>query len=374
MNKVLKFAVLVLLSTALATSASAVLSLVEIDRWTLPLKLAGAADLRFEDGGTLLMSVRGVGVVRSSFSEGTFKSIDVLLPEGKTGGIVIPENLGASEALLAVSAPMSQLVWVDRSKVGVSGQLGAWGTPDTAPISFFEDIDVFGNKLAILGLMRSEHGMSPDGAVAWIGHLSKGEVTLEPLAYSKAGKGARPFDACSVFAVGKVRFLADGRLLLVPGAEPGVYLYNSEGKLLRTWDTSSLGLNLRCDFDDEKLILFNSDVHARLDYINRFSTVDEILPTEAGPAILIRWADERGTYWKMAVLGEDGVVEMMDVPVRSPSTRAHLRGDVLDGKILLVLREFLPEKGKTRERAELIELRIRPDERVAEKARDAGRR
>jgi hypothetical protein len=349
----------ILLAALVAPSAGAASpTLQETARLELPPRLSGASDLRFEDGQILLLSVRGVGAVRARFDGTSLASEQVLVPEGSDGGIVIPEHLGASPALLAVSAPMSQLVWIERGRGRASGRLGTWDTPDTAPISFFEDIDVSGRRLAILGLMRSESGMSPDGAIAWIGQLGAGDVELRPLAYSLAGKGAQPFDACSVFAVGKVRFLAGGEILLVPGAEPGVYLYSTAGKLLRTWDSGDLGLDLRCDFGEEKMLHFNSDVHARLDYVNRFVTVDEVLPTEHGPALLIRSADGKGTRWTLALLGDDGSVRKLEVPIRSPSRRAHLRGDVLGDRLLLILREFLPEKGKQRETTEIVELRL----------------
>jgi hypothetical protein len=228
---------------------------------------------------------------------------------------------------------------------------------ENAPISFFEDIDLHGDRLAILGLMRSDTGMSPDGAVAWVGSIGPRDVDLQPVHYSAAGKGARPFDACSGFAAGKVRFLDDGRLLVVPGAEPGIFLYSTEGKLERTWDTVSLGLDLRCDFDDDTLLHFNSDVPARLEYIARFLTVDEALPTSPDPSLLLRRVDADETRWHMVLLHEDGSTTRIDVPVTASSRKAHLWGDVRGDRILLVLREFLPTPGE--EWAELIELRLR---------------
>ena len=253
---------------------------------------------------------------------------------------MIPEMLGVSSRLLAVSSPMSQLLWIARGRQGMTGQLGTWGSPDEAPISFFNDIDVHGRELAILGLMRSDTGMSPDGAIAWIGELQDSAIALHPIAYSKAGKGARPFDRCSGFAVGKVRFLDDGRLILVPGAEPGIDLYSRDGRLQRTWDSVALGLDLRCDFDERTMLRYNSDVQARLDYINRFDTVDEVLPTSDGPALLIRSANEGGTNWRIVLLGEDGLTQVVTVPIHSQSRRARLRGDVFGDHLLLILREI----------------------------------
>lgn len=326
-----------------------------VRRVELGASLRHTQDVRFDQKDRLLLAVGELGAAFVSFDGKLVGEPEISVPEGAKG-IVIASHVGLSTQYVVVSSSLSQLVWVDRRPQGGRGSLGTWGSQENTPISFFEDVDLHEDRLAILGLMRSDTGMSPDGAVAWVGRIERGSVDLQPIHYSAAGKGARPFDACSVFAAGKVRFLEDGRLLVVPGAEPGVFLYSAEGKLERTWDTVSLGLDLRCDFDDETLLLYNSDVPARLEYIARFLTVDEALPTRPDPSLLLRRVEGEETSWQMVLLHEDGTTTKIQVPITAKSRKAHLWGDAQGDRILLVLREFLPTPGE--EWAELVELRL----------------
>jgi len=354
---------------ALSARGDSGLVLDEVQRVALPQELSGAADIRIEDDDTIIVAARKFGAARVAFAAGEIGTPQLLMAEGTSGGVVMAEHLGWSGKFLVVSSPLSQLLWQRRESRGdgealVSGGLGDWVTPDRAPISFFEDIDLRAGHLAVLGLMRSETGMSPDGAIAWTFDLDESPVTPHPLAYARAGKGARPFHACLNFSIGKVRYLADGSLLMVPGAEPGIFLYSPDGKLVRTWDTAALGLDLRCDFDDETLLLYASDFRARLAQINRFTTVDEVLPTTPEPALLLRSVKEDGTHWVMALLAEDGTIRTIDVPITSPSQHARLRGDVSGDRILLLLQRPLWDKNKGEtSSADLIELRMKKTEK-----------
>lgn len=355
----MKFLTWVLVSLEASAALGLTPPRLELDhRAFLPTSLAKAADIRFADALTIVVSAREVGVARVTHDGRGFGEPTVLLREGGAGGVVMAEHLGLSRDYVAVASPLSQLVWTSRGRGDARGALGTWDTPDRAPISFFEDIDLHGERLAILGLMRSETGMSRDGAIAWLGELGAPAVELRPFAYAKAGPGARPFDVCAAFAIGKVRFLKNGTLLLVPGAESGAYLYSAKGELVRAWDTRELGVGVDCDLDDEALIRFGSDVRARLEYVNKHVTVDEILPTHLGPALLLRTVDRTGTRWKLAVLGDDGSMLQVDVPLTSASRNSHLRGDVLEERVILLLNEFLAAPGE--DRAELIELRWKP--------------
>lgn len=327
------------LAVVAATTSTAGPRLEERGRLRLDGSLRLASDVRFLDQHTLMLASRKFGVAKVHYEGRGVRVEEMILPEG-AGGIVLAEHLGVSADHFAAASPASQLIWMERRAGGATGMLGTWGSPK-APISFFEDIDVQGDRLAILGLMRSDTGMSPDGAVAWQGTMPpKGEVELKPLVYSLNGPGARPFARCSTFEVGKIRFLPDGRLLVVPGAEPGAFLYSASGKLERTWDTVRMGLDLRCDFDDTTSRVFASDGTARLAYIDQFVTVDEILPTALGPALMIRSVKDKKTSWRMVLLLDDGSTQEIDTHLSSSAAFAYLRGDVLGNRVVLLLRSY----------------------------------
>lgn len=327
-----------------------------VHRMSLPDRLTRVADVRFDGDSHLVLTVGRLGVVRVSYDGTTVGPADVLIPENPGVGVVLTENLALSSSFLAVASPASQMAWLKRQGDPVVERLGNWDTPETAPISYFEDVDLYGDRLAILGLMRSDGGMSPDGAIAWTARLGTEPPDLRPVAYAKAGKGARPFDACGGFLVGKLRFLDGGRLLIVPGAEPGVYLYSAEGRLERTWDTAHFGVDLRCDLDDETMLRLGGDAAARHRYLGRFTSVDEILPTPFGPALVVREVASQGTRWSLVLLREEGAPRRLDLPIGSTSERAHLRGDAKGDRLLLILKHYMPQAG---EGSELFELRLR---------------
>lgn len=336
-------------------------ALVEVDRMALPGPLARSQDVRFDGSSALVLAVGGFGAARVSYRAGKLGPPHKLVPEGGSDGVVLASHISASPNFLVVSSSMSQLLWQSRKKPVVAGQLGTWGDPDHAPISFFEDIDLRGDQLAILGLMRSDTTMSPNGAIAWVGTLGKvgpGGVALRPIAFSSAGKGAAPSANCSISAVGKVRFLSDGRLLVIPGAEPGILFYSADGRLQSTMNTRQMGLDLTCDFDMATRLLFASDVLARLAYLNRFTTVDEVLPLASGPALILRTAGKGRTTWKMIILGADRANEGFPLPIDSTSVNDHLRGDVLGDRLVLIRNEWMREGPPN---AELMEYRVRPN-------------
>lgn len=330
---------------AAETSPGASIVLVDVQTLKAPDSLPRPRDVRLDGEGALVLTVAGQGVVRVPFDGTSIGEPQVLVPENGDG-IPVAVHLGLSPEMLVVSAPASILRWFDRRAASYrSGALGTWGSREDAPISFFEDIDVQGKRIAVLGLMRAAEGgqgMSPDGAIAWTGSMDR-LPSLQRLAYAKSGKGARPYDACAIFMVGKIRFLPDGRLLLVRGAEPGIHLYSPAGRLLRSWDGSDLDLDLRCDLDDDALVRLGQQPRARLDYINRFKVVDEVLPTSLGPALLVRTVDDEGTHWELALLADDGSISTVPVPFRSKSRSAVLRGDAHGVDLVLALHHLLPD-------------------------------
>ncbi|MEO8504575.1 MAG: hypothetical protein ABI609_11805 [Acidobacteriota bacterium] len=281
--------------------------------------------------------------------------VQKLMPEGGSDGVLMAEHCGLSMDFLAVASPINQLLWQSRKDPTVAGQLGEWGDHEHAPISFFEDIDLRGDRLAILGLMRSANGMSPDGAIAWIGRLGAKHVELRPITFSTVGKGASPENLCAFTMVGKIRFMPDGRLVVLPGAEPGVFVYSADGKLEQTLDTAAQGLDLRCNFDEATRLRFGSDVRARFAYLNQFTTVDEILPLDQGPALILRTAGPLGTRWDLVAFDRSGATRKVRLPITSTSVQMHLRGDACGDRVVLIMREFLPERIHP---SELIEYRL----------------
>jgi hypothetical protein len=342
------------LAGAAAFAAAPDLALEEVSVLELRGALAGSRDVRW-DGEHHLLFTCGLGVVRVPYRNGVLGEASVVVPEKGEGGIVIAQHLAASSEYLAVASPMSEMLWLERGGSG-AGRLGSWQSADGGGISFFESIDLQGSRLAILGLMRSPAGMSPDGAVAWTADLGKAPVKLQPLAYSSAGKGARPFDACAAFGIGKVRLLNDGQILLAPGAEPGILLYSAEGKLERAWDTTRMGIDVRCDFGDAQLLIYGSDDGARRRFLAEMTVIDELFETALGPAALVRHPVGAGPRWSLFLLGADGVGDEIRFPWTSAEKNAEIAGDVRGDRLIMIQNVYHPGKGSRD--ARLIEARL----------------
>ena len=105
--------------------------------------------------GFTALTVVGDGNGRVGFGYGKARELPLAIQKAMQA---------ARKNLKTVSLKKDTLQYELRGTHGATGQLGTWGSPDKAPISFFNDIDVYGRNLAILGLMRSDTGMSPDGA------------------------------------------------------------------------------------------------------------------------------------------------------------------------------------------------------------------
>ncbi len=321
--------VILLLATATGARAGEVELRISGER-LLPESLLKAIDVRWAGAESVFLAVLPTGGVEYSLDP-VNRDYRLATPAGfGEGGIGLTGRVAASEDYLAVASGMFLLGWKTRGgEVRLDGRKSFEG---------IEDIDVFENRLATLGIRRGEDGrMAPDGAIAWVGSLDAGLADLKPVLFSTAGPGARPMDHCATFEIGAVRFQRDGTLVVVPGAEPGVFLYDPAGKLLHTWETEPLGLDVRCGFDDDQLQLLAANFLARWSWLNQFRTVEDVLPLAQGPGLVIRQVTDSGTRWDLTILRRNEPALTMPLPVTTPSTTAHLRGDVRGEKVLLLL-------------------------------------
>lgn len=274
---------------------------------------------------------------------GTFEVPLGLKPPFKTAvvgatdpaGFWLASRVAVSSDYLVVSALLRSLTWQKRSG----------GKRHEASVEAIPDIDVYHDRLLVLGArFDDKRRLAPDGAIAWLGSLDQELRDWKPVLFSASGPGAQPMNACSTLELGAVRFLADGSFLVVPGVEPGAFLYDSQGKLLRTWDTVALGLDAEdCPkmTYEQQVQLANPDV--RFPWLNRRRTLDDILPLPQGPGLVVRSVAQGRTHWILKVLKKDGGVETFDLPVPSATALSHLRGDRRGRRLVLLVSEY----GKT---------------------------
>ena len=201
------------------------------------------------------------------------------------------------------------------------------------------DLDVWRDRLVVLGVRRDEQGrFAPDGAIAWVGSLSKGLKDLKVVRYSIFGPlTLGSMASCGPFGIGGARFLPDGRFVVVPGSEPGVFLHDASGKLLRTWETGSLGIDTDCRMKEEQRRQLLSDLQARTEWINRRRTLDEIVPLPHGFGLAVRSFTDGAARWRLVVLAENGKVSSLELPFTCPAPTCELRADVRGDRIAFLV-------------------------------------
>ena len=206
------------------------------------------------------------------------------------------------------------------------------------PIGVVEDLDLAGNRLALLG--TPEWSIAPPPSIAWVGPLTEHPAKdLKPLPLYDAGGPKLPgLVNCFELLLGAVRFLPDNSLLVVPGFQPGAHLYSSDGRLLRTWDTAALGLDaLDCaHLSAEEDRRFGRSPQARFDFINQHRVLDDILPLEQGPGLLIRSVSGGKVHWELEVLQSGARVLTYQIPLTGELPFDRLRGDVRGHRIVLL--------------------------------------
>ncbi len=75
-------------------------------------------------------------------------------------------------------------------------------------------------------------------------------------------------------------------------------------------------------------------------WLNERRTVDDVLPLPDGPGLLVRSVQQGQVRWALKVLRHDGSVAVYDVPVHAQTPLAHLKGDLRQGRLVLLLWEY----------------------------------
>lgn len=300
---------------------------------TLPQAFDRAADVRWASDTSVYLSMGIDGAKEVSLDPAGPPPREMIPGNSKPGGFWGARHVAASSQYFAAAGQALVATWRHMADPA----------REEVPFDTIQDIDVQEGRFAIVGAQRSEDGLqfAPDGAIAWTGTFEKKLTDLRPLLYDSAGPGAANMARCGAAQLGAVRFLNEGSLVVVPGVQPGVNLYDRGGKLIRTWDSSSLGIDAACGtltdlFQANKIMGPGAE---RNRWLNQWRTVDTLLPLPEGPGLVVRRVERGHTRWDLKLLRLDGTVLSIELPFEEPSEFFHLEGDVRDGKIVFVMRE-----------------------------------
>ena len=296
-------------------------------------------DVRWASASSIFLARFTTGVSEVRLTEGlpearpVLRSADVLGAKTRLADTRFFESLATSEGSVMTASLSRYRAWtsIAPTKDGTRS-ISRWTGGVTT------DLDVHRRSFVVLGESGTHERPWKDGAIAWLGSLDSGPQKLRPILYDAGGPDNPGLNRCQTLELGGVRFLADGSVVVAPGSEPGVHLYGPGGDLVRSWDTARLGLErIRCSaLTDEEMSDLDLHPDRRLAWLNAHRIVDEILPLPQGPGLVLRWRGADGTvHWQLAVLGATGIATF-DLPFTSDRPFDRLRGDVQDGRIVLL--------------------------------------
>lgn len=296
----------------------------------LPTDLTQVADVRWSAERTLLLAAALRGTFEVQLGDGGSPTkVETVWNGGSDTPLWMHYRLAISGDRLAVASPVFAVGW------------GGADEPQPGQTVYFEsaeDIDLHGDSLAVLGLrFDDERNYLP--SVAWLLSLSDEDKEPQPLVRSTAPtQGPWPMDSCALFELGAIRYLSDGSLFVLPGVEPGAWLFGPDGQLRRTWQDRDLGVEARCDFTERQKLLMAQHEEMRWEWVHRSRTVDEVLPLPGGDVgVMIRVPEDDGVRWELLRLQQNGESQLHPTKLMSPTDRAFLRGDVRGNEVVLLI-------------------------------------
>lgn len=329
-----------------ARSADAALALTLRSETRLDGNLSDALDVRWADAENVILAVAKQGVFRRHVASGRTER---LIGGSGPGSFFFSSRLGYSSSYIVPGSPFMALAWARNTP-------GASLSPHFA-FDMILDLDVYGDTVAILGARRASDGRwAPEGGIAWVGSLSEGLKDLRPIHYSETGSGAKALDRCHFFNTGAIRFMRDGSIVVVPGVESGMYLYERGGKLLKTWDTQPLGFYDRCELSEQQSHAMALAPTSKWQFLNARTVLDDVIPLPGGGIGVFtrQFADDR-MRWTLSVV-RDGKVEQRIALPFTGGERSFVRADIRGKQIALLLVEYATSKAPDGARLAMLEL------------------
>jgi len=318
----LRFLALVLFASTVHAQSVRVLS----DR-TLTGEAALVHDVRWASKDALYVTSYSSGVLQVGADSGAVQRVGFAEPGRRCPSCVL---LGVSDTHIVTSFPVYKLAWKQTTKPRIH----------TFVFDAVVDLDVHDDRLLILGSRTEDEKWAPDGAVAWVGSLQSDLKDLRPVLYSSRGPKEMTVARCGFLEPGAARFFEDGSYVVVPGFEPDAYLYDRTGKLIHTWQTAKLGFLDRCELPEPQVQALSADPEQRALWRSKRILIDDVLPTRAGPALLLHRVQKGVAHWTMLILHRDRPPSRIELPFTAPSDVASLRADIHGNRIAFLIRTF----------------------------------
>ena len=257
-----------------ATQGGAPPVLEDVRLLELPDELAAVpADVRWQEDGSLLLGLRRDGIYSWFPETGRIEAVATL--SGSTwwraGRYGDYSRLGGWAAGTLIFAG---------DLFGVYRQRGGRITALKANLEIVGDLDQRDGTAVAVGLARQpKPSPGPDDIwepyIAWLIDTEGGTRGLLP-----TRDGGRALDSCYPVELSVSRFVTDRLVLVIPGAEPGVYLYGTDGALRGIVDSEALSIT-RPDCSSELKPLLDDEA-GRTEWLGRHRLIDEVAANGEG--------------------------------------------------------------------------------------------
>ena len=263
-----------------------------LKRLDLPQRIARAADVRWLDDGEVALGAIGEGIhAWRPGADGAELRVALEAPAPEVfeigGRAVVNRNtferdygrLGVSPRGLAFADMFGGLF--------VASEDGIDGPVD---IQFLGDLDRHGDLTAAVGLMlKDTDGWAP--YAAWLIEDGGGP----PRGLLPTRDGGRDLELCRDAELSVIRFVSEDRLLVIPGAEAGVFVYDLDGAIRDSLDAATFLAGSGCDVEAEEWDKSPlSDAYVRADWLGPRRLIDEVVADGAGNVyFFVRYGAER---------------------------------------------------------------------------------
>ena len=252
-----------------------------LKRLDLPREIARSVDVRWSDDGEVVLGVIGSGINAWRLDESGAElraALEELPPRVfNVGGreVVSSSRRERDYGRLAVSSRGVAFA-DDFAGIHVASEDGI-GSPAT--VELLGDLDRLGSLTAAVGLIPGDDDDGWAPYAAWLVDDDGGS----PRGLLPTRDAGRALEACSVVELSVVRFVSDDRLLVIPGAEAGVFVYDGDGAVRDGLDAATFFAETGCDNElDEFASSPLHDAYRRADWLGPRRIFDEVVADGAG--------------------------------------------------------------------------------------------
>ncbi len=290
-----------------------------LKRLDLPPEIIRASDVRWLEDGELVLGVIGRGLYSWRVEEKSGQlRVALEEPEAEVlnvGGRAIANFNRYERDYGRLAGSPDGMAFTDLfSGIHLATEDGIDSLPDMEHVG---DLDRRGSLTAAVGLVRKDTDGWAEHA-AWL--IPDGAETARGLLPTRdAGHG---LELCSDAELSVIRFISEDRLLVIPGAEPGVFVYDREGAFHDSLDAETFFAEGGCDVEANewgRSPLF--DAYVRAEWLGQRRVIDEVVADGEGNVyFFVRYAADVPAADRAADTGTPFELHLRPVAARITAT------------------------------------------------------